>query len=93
MEGKLVNKFFLKISLVIAQSCLFTVLIIYPIFQNQIVAVPIFLSIAFLLTQKCSQCGTSFTDSRINEKFQVFKFYKTDLIDNCPVCGNKMYLE
>jgi hypothetical protein len=49
---------------------------------------------AFLVSQglsRCGSCRTAFTDDRLNAHLHPLRFWKTEILDKCPVCGDRMY--
>ena len=79
-----------KTVLIVAQGSWIITLVGFLIFRSEWVVVPAMLSIGTLMFLRCSQCGTSVADSRINQRLRLMKFYDTSLIDECPVCQKPM---
>ena len=80
-----------KAALVVAQASWITILAGFLIFRSGWVILPGFVSIAFLMTLRCSQCRASFQDRRIYDRFRLMKFYDTRIVDDCPVCHRPMF--
>jgi hypothetical protein len=79
-----------KSALGVAQASSFVILLGYLVTRSQLVVVPAFIAVAYLLTVKCEHCGTSFTDSRMNQRFRLLRFWDVSIIDCCPVCQHGM---
>jgi hypothetical protein len=80
-----------KAGLVVAQASWIVILVGYLVFRSGWVVLPGFVSIAYLMTLRCSQCLTSFQDRRVYERFRLLKFYDTRIVDACPVCHKPMF--
>lgn len=91
MEKFMLKRLSVKAVLIVAQGSWIVTLIGYLIFRSGWVVAPAMLSIAILILVKCSRCGTSFQDDRINQKARLIKFYDTSIIDECPVCRKPMF--
>jgi hypothetical protein len=91
MEKFMLKRLSVKAVLIVAQGSWIVTLIGYLIFRSGWVVAPAMLSIAILIFVRCSRCGTSFQDDRINQKARLIKFYDTSIIDECPVCRKPMF--
>ena len=85
------GRFGLKSLVVAAQALPIILLVEYSIFRTGFAFPFGFLAIVKLgFFSKCGHCGTSFADSRINQRLHVLKFWDTKLVDRCPVCTHPM---
>lgn len=85
------NSYSAKLVLAAAQASWLMTVGGYLIFRTQWVVLPGFLSIACLMVMRCNACSTPFTDHRIYDRFNLVRFWKTRIVDECPVCSRKMF--
>ncbi len=80
-----------RAGLIVAQASWIVILLGYLVFRSGWVVLPGFVSIAYLMTLRCSRCLTSFQDRRIYDRLRLMKFYDTRIVDDCPVCRKPMF--
>jgi hypothetical protein len=85
------SRLVMKMLLVGIQSSTMVVVILYLFTKNQFSILPGVISIVILWKLKCRNCLTSFKDERLYSRLKFLRFYDTDIINDCPVCGKAMH--
>jgi hypothetical protein len=49
------------------------------------------ISIFVMMHIKCPCCRTSFQSREIYKRFHTLRFWKTDVLEECPICHKAMY--
>ena len=65
----------------------------YLLFRTQWVVLTGFVAAACSMAMRCRACSTPFTDERIYRHFNLLRFWKTRIVDECPVCSRRMFPE